>query len=81
MAQRLIKIEYKGAGTYRTSAAGSIQGALRAALIRVYDEEYSEAWIHDLRFGGVLDDHNSVSIIITRTDCQVRVRWTSEKPE
>lgn len=50
MAQRLIRIEYSGGTNYRLSRAATMEGALRAAMLRIATREYSEALVYDDRF-------------------------------
>ena len=50
MAERLIRIEYTGGANYRVSRVSSMEGAFRAAMIRVAQHQYEQALIFDERF-------------------------------
>lgn len=51
MADRLIRIEYSGGtGHHRLARAATLEGALRASVIRIAHGQYHEAHIYDDRF-------------------------------
>lgn len=71
MAERLIITEYSGVAGDRIGHAASLEGALRAATIRVATGQYLEARIYDARFG-----KKSIALLVARFDTGLRVRWT-----
>lgn len=60
---RLVRIEYSSPETTKISHASSIEGALRAATIRLAKGEYTSAFITDMRFGGPAEV-NAVQMLV-----------------
>lgn len=71
MAERLIITEYSGAHGDRAGRAASLQGALRAATIRIATGQYLRAAIFDARFGS-----KSKAISVARVIGGIRITWT-----
>jgi hypothetical protein len=47
---RLIRIEYSGAADLKVGRAVTIEGAIRASVLRVAQKQYANALIFDNRF-------------------------------
>lgn len=71
MAERLIITEYSGAAGDRVGRAVTLEGALRAATIRLAHNEYNRAVIFDCRFGP-----KSKAIVVTRSLGILQAVWT-----
>lgn len=71
MAERLISTEYSGAHGDRVGWAASLEGALRAATLRIATGQYLRATIFDARFGS-----KSKAISVARVIGGVRITWT-----
>lgn len=71
--QRLIMTEYYYNGTdkYRRSHSTTIEGAIRAAILRVVKDEYTNAKIYDERFGAL----NTFALEIASYDKKVVIIW------
>jgi hypothetical protein len=70
MAERLIITEYSGAQGDRVGRAVTLEGALRAATIRVATGQYLRAVIFDARFG-----HKSKAVSIARVIGGMKIDW------
>ena len=67
---RLIMTQYSARNKGRKTRSSSLEGALRAAIIRVVHGEYAEAWIYDERFGT-----SSLAVYVKRTNREVLISW------
>jgi hypothetical protein len=56
MSQRLIRTYYSGTHD-RTAASCTLEGAIKAAILRLLGGEFTRATIHDTRFGDNVDTH------------------------
>jgi hypothetical protein len=71
MTERLIITEYSGAAGDRVGRAVTLEGAMRAAMIRLVHNEYNRAVIFDCRFGS-----KAKAIVMTRSLGIVQAVWT-----
>lgn len=71
LAERLIITEYSGAHGDRVGRAATLEGALRAATIRIATGQYLRATIFDNRFGS-----KSKAITAARVIGGIRITWT-----
>lgn len=71
MTQRLIRIEYSGGANYKLARAATMEGALRAAMLRIAKREYSEAMVYDDRFV----QQTTCSLRVTRHAGGLNVHW------
>lgn len=74
---RLILTEYTGGAGDRACRACTIEGAMRAATIRLAHGQYREARIYDERFGATAADRPQVCLAVTITTQAggLTVRW------
>lgn len=72
--ERLIRIEYSGGVADRISRASSLEGALKAVVLRIAHGEYSSAKVYDERFG-----HSSQAMRIQKAHRGITILWFSPK--
>lgn len=72
---RLIRTEYSGAAGDRLGHAATIDGALRAAVLRVARGQYTESKIYDDRFAG--EPTTVPALTITSAARGLRVTWAT----
>lgn len=77
MAERLIRTEYSGSAGDRMGHACTLEGALRAAIIRLAHGEYTGARVYDLRFGEKAGARPALTLTRSRTG--IALTWTSPK--
>jgi hypothetical protein len=70
---RLIRTEYSGGTGDRPAHAATLDGALRAAVMRIAQGQYSMARIYDERFGS-----KSLAISVHRAHRGVTIVWTKQ---
>lgn len=70
MAERLITTEYSGKYGDKVGHAASIEGAMRAAIIRIAHGQYSSATIYDARFG-----YKSLALTIIHGTKGIDIKW------
>lgn len=81
MAERLIRIRYAGSGDEKWTAAATIDGSLRAAMTRVFNEQFDVAEIYDLRYGGdTTRPANHVLTVQRYADAVHTNWWTGARP-
>jgi hypothetical protein len=71
LAERLICTEYSGAAGDRVGHAVTLEGALRAAIIRVATGQYLRAVVYDARFG-----HKAKAFTVAHVLGGVHIDWT-----
>lgn len=76
MAARLIKIEYESG---RVTSACTLEGAIRAALIRVYHGEYKTVCIYDCRFGHLELDNKTLAVTVHATGRRLEMTWNKPR--
>jgi hypothetical protein len=69
--ERLITLEYSGGVQDKVSHATTLEGALRAAIIRVGHAQHRQVEIYDCRFG-----HKSKAISVEVFKTGIAVTWT-----
>ncbi len=78
---RLIRTLYYASTHTGRGASQSIEGAIRAAITRIYTDQYRYADIHDLRFGGEVGDLTR-ALRVQRHDRGLSLVWfTFSKPK
>ena len=69
---RLFRTTYSGRYGDRTSASATMEGAARAAIMRLLQGDYDAARIYDNRFG---EGDTSHAVTISMRGTSVDVRW------
>ena len=79
--ERLVRVYYQDEAVEKYSACASIDGALRAALIRVYNEQFACAMIYDWRFTTEPDFSDRTHVLtVQRYRNAVHVTWAHARP-
>jgi hypothetical protein len=68
--ERLITLEYSGGIQDKVSHAATLEGALRAAIIRIAHAQHGQVQIYDCRFG-----HKSKAITVKLFKTGIAVTW------